>query len=78
MRFKPTDHKLLNEEPNFTKAFINVGCMRFYQKLQGFHIQISKEFATNFIGTTSELRMLNFVVSPEIIAQPIEIPRKGK
>ena len=69
LRFEPMDLKLLNEEPNFVEAFRNAGCMRFCQKLQGFYVHISKDFATNFTGTTYKVGMLNFVVAPGIIAQ---------
>ena len=72
------DMNLLNEEPNFVKALKNTGCMRFCQKLQGFHTQISNEVATNFTGTTSKVGILNFSVSPKTIAQGIEIPRQGE
>jgi len=40
VRYEPMDLKLLNEDPSFEEAFNSVGCMRFYQKLQGFHAHV--------------------------------------
>ena len=46
--------------------------------MQGFHGRISKEFATNFTGTSSKLGMLKFFVSLGTIAQATEVSRRGE
>ena len=52
--------------------------MRFYQKLQGYHAQVSKDFVLNFFATNSEVVILSLKVSPKNIAQATKIPRSGE
>ena len=68
-RYEHMDLKLMNEDPTAMEVFRRTGCLQFYQKLQSFHAQISKDFATIFIGTSSKVGILNLTVSPEIISQ---------
>ena len=72
------DLELLNEDPSFAEAFNSVGCMRFCQKLQGFHAQVSKYFAVSFVGIASKVGVLSFVVSPKTISLSTEILRMGE
>ena len=72
------DLKLLNEDPTAMEFFRRTGCLQFCQKLQGFHAQVSKDFATNFTGTTTKVGILNLTVTPESISQAIGIHRGGE
>ena len=67
-RYEPMDLKLLNEDPTSMEVFRRICCLQFCQRLQGFHAQVSKDFATNFIGTTSKVGILNLTVTPERIS----------
>ena len=49
------DTNLLNEDPTAMEVFRRTGCLQFCQRLQGIRLQVSKDFATNFIGTTSKV-----------------------
>ena len=69
VRYEPMDLKLLNEDPSFMDDFRNFGFPHFYQNLQGFHTQISKDFVANFTGRASKVVVLNFTVSPDTISQ---------
>ena len=78
VRHEPMDMRFLEENPTFTQAFSNVGCLRFCQKLQGYHGKISKEFSINFIGTGSKVGVLIFSVSLDTISQATKIPNSGE
>lgn len=74
VRYELMDLKMVNEETSFATTFTSAGCMRFCQKLQGYHAQVSKDFAVIFFGTASKVGVLNFMVSPKTIAQEKKIP----
>ena len=67
-RYRPMDMNFLNEDLTAMEVFRRTGCLQFYQRLQGFHLQVSKDFATSFTGKTSKVRMLNLTVTPETIS----------
>ena len=69
VRYEPMDLKLLNEDPSAMEAFMKVCFLQFCQKIQGFHVHVSKDFATNFTGTTSKVGVLNLTLSPHAISQ---------
>jgi hypothetical protein len=78
VRYEPTYMKLLEEDPTFVQSFANMGCLRFCQKLQGFHAQITKDFTLNFTGIGTKVGILSLNVSPDTISHATEIPRSGE
>ena len=56
-------------------AFKQVGCWRFCRKLQGGHVQVTKDFAFNFAGLNSRVGVLEIPISPEVIYAVTDIPR---
>ena len=68
VRYEPMDMRLIAEDPKLSQDFSNAGCMWFFQKLQGYHAQVSKYIAINFIGIGSKVGSLNFAVSLDTIA----------
>ena len=46
--------------------------------MQGYHAEVCKNFAVNFVGMDSKVEILIFIVSPETIAQETEILRSGE
>ena len=75
LRFEPESMKVLAEDKIVMDAFRKTSCLKFCEKLQGGHIQVSKEFALHFSGTSTKVGMLNISVTPEIIAIVKETPR---
>jgi len=65
------DSILKNNEVEQT--FKQVSSWRFCEKLQGGHMQVTKEFALNFTGLNSKVGVLEFPISPEVISTIIEI-----
>ena len=78
VKYDPMDLKLVNEDSSFAATFTTAGYMRFCQKLQRYHAQVSNDFVVNFFGIASNVGVLNFMVSPETISQPTEIHRTGE
>lgn len=76
--YEPTDMKLLEEDLVFSYPFAIIRCLRFFEKLQGFHGQIAKYISMNFTRTKTKVGMLNFAVSPYTISHVIQIPRSGE
>ena len=77
-RSEPIHPKLIMEDPSFMEAFTRAGCMQFFQRLQCHHIQVSRDFALNFKGTSTKFGILHFPVSPDRISQATRIPRTGE
>ena len=75
LRYEPTDMNMINEDPKIVEVFRRTGCLQFCDKLQGYHVQVSKEFTLNFSGTTTKVGMLNLSITPEVIAVATGIPR---
>ena len=74
-RYEPMDMNFLNEYSTSMEVFRRTGCLQFRQRLQGFHLQVSKDFSNSFIGTTSKVGILNLIVTPESISTATGIPR---
>lgn len=71
---KSLDFLLRNSEVE--QAFKQVGCWRFCEKLQGGHMQVTKEFAFNFRRLNSKFGVLELPISLEVISIVTEIPRE--
>ena len=77
VRIEPDNTSLLDESPIFKDSFLQVGFLRFFQKLEGFLVQVAKDFALNCDGVKTRVGPLEIVVSPYSIAQATKIPRFG-
>jgi len=78
LHYEPTYMKLLEEELAFTQSFSSVGCLRFCQKLQGFHAKITKDFALNFTWIGTKVGILSLNISPDNTSHATKIPRSGE
>lgn len=78
LRTEPEGLDLALRDEGVKKAFKDAGCWNFCKKLQGGHVQVTKDFALNFTGLNSKIAMLEVQVSPEAIAIITEIPRGGE
>ena len=76
--FEPLSTTMLDENPMFKDSFRQVGCLRFCQKLEGFHVQVARDFALNYDGIKSKVGPLEITISPDSIAQATKIPRFGE
>jgi len=78
LRCEPQILKLINYDPSFRVSFEQVGCMKFCEKIQGFNVQLTKDFALNFNGVQTKIVDITFQVSQEIVAVATEIPVQGE
>ena len=71
---EPQDLILFEDDPTFKASFKRVGCMNFFQKIQGFNQQVTKDFALHFDGIKTNVGDLEFVVTPHSISVATRIP----
>ena len=67
LRNEPEGLDIILKNNEVEQAFKQVGYWRFCEKLQGGHMQVTREFALNFIGLNSKVGVLEFPISPEVI-----------
>ena len=48
----------------------------FVKKLQGGHMQVTKEFVSNFTGFNSKVGVLELIIYLEVISVVIQIPKE--
>ena len=75
LRTEPEGLEALTKDKSVEEAFKNAGCWRFCEKLQGGHMQVTREFALNFTCSNTKVGVLDLQISPEIISLVTEIPR---
>ena len=51
----------------------NVGWFAFYEKLQGYHSQVTMDFIKNYKDEMVQLKSLTVKVNEEFIAQAIDV-----
>ena len=61
LRFEPQDLTLINSDPLIRVAFEQVGCIRFFEKIQGYNVQLTKYFSLSFSGLDVKVGGLTFV-----------------
>ena len=52
--------------------------MRFYERIQGYHLQLTKESPKCFDHVQAEVGSMAFLVSTQSIVEAIEIPLSGE
>jgi hypothetical protein len=55
IRFEPQNLQLVNSDPTFIVSFEQDGCMRFCENIQGYNVQLRKEFSLNFNGVQKNI-----------------------
>jgi hypothetical protein len=48
VRFEPTYTSLIEKDMNHVDSFKRLGCWRFWKKLQGYHLEVSRDFVQNY------------------------------
>jgi hypothetical protein len=67
VRFEPQDLRLVNANPTIRVSFEQVGCIRFCEKIQGYNMQVAKEFALSFNGIEANVENMKFQVFEDTI-----------
>jgi hypothetical protein len=58
VRFEPHGLNLVNANPTIRASFEQVGCIGFFEKLQGYKRQVAREFAENLDGANTKVDKL--------------------
>jgi len=61
--FEPQKISNINANPTIRVVFEQVGRMRFCERIQGYHLQLTKEFSKDFDGVIAKVGSLTFLVS---------------
>jgi hypothetical protein len=46
--FEPIDTTLIEQNPNHVDSFKRMGCWRLRHKLEGYHLEVLREFVHNY------------------------------
>ena len=55
-----------------------MGCYKFFQKKQGFHLQVAEAFALSFDGSKAVIGKEEFLIDETLITEVIELPSIGE
>jgi hypothetical protein len=63
---------------NHVDSFKCLVCWRFFQKLQGYHLEVSRDFVQNYRDGKTKIGPLEIHVTSYLIVEVKEIPRIGE
>jgi hypothetical protein len=55
LKFEPQGLQLLNSDPAFRKSFQQVRCLTFCGKMEGYNVEVEKQFSLNFDGVKTKI-----------------------
>ena len=73
-RFNPIGISLTEQNPNHLDAFKCLGCLRFFQKLDGHHLEVNREFLKNYREGKTQFGPMEINLTVDLIAKVTEIP----
>jgi hypothetical protein len=77
VRFEPHDLNLINVDPTIRVSFEQTICIRFYEKIQGYNVELTKKFSLNFTRVGATIARITFQVTKETMSVVTEIPMHG-
>ena len=60
------------------KLFQEVGCYKYYEKIQGFHQQVAEYFSLSFDGSKGVIGREEFLIDEALISEVTELPCTGE
>ena len=78
VRLEPHGMTVIKANPRYEELFRKAGCLRFCQKMDGYHVGVSHLFAVNFDGEASRVGDLKILVSELDISVATGIPAEGE
>lgn len=78
IRFEPQDLALVNLYPTIRVAFEKNGCIKFCENIQGYNVQVNKEFSLYFTKVEAKVGYLRFPVSEVNISVATRIHLHGE
>ena len=77
VRSEPIGTKYLEGYPQIKELLQQVGWLKFMEKFNGFHKEVTKPFARSFNGSEVEIGDIKFIVMESFIAESTECRGKG-
>jgi hypothetical protein len=77
MKSEPQDLELINEDLIIRASFEKFGCMRFYERIKGYNVNLVEQFTLNFTGVSMTIVGITFRVIEETFSAATEIPSHG-
>jgi hypothetical protein len=72
--FEPTGISLSEQNPDHLDEFKCLGCLRFCQKLDGHHWEVSHDFVKNYREGKTQVGPMEINLTVDLIVEVIEIP----
>jgi hypothetical protein len=63
LTYEPQELTLVNSDPAYMVSFEQARCMRFRERIQGYNVQLTKEFTLKFNGVNTVIAGVTFPVS---------------
>jgi len=60
IRYEPHNLQLVNSNPTIKVSFEQAECMIFCDKIQGYNVQVTKDFSLNFNNVQTKINDLIF------------------
>ena len=74
VRYEPENTTQVCRNPKVWKIFQNAGWDMYFERLQGFDVDITEKFSQNLDGHSSMIRKLKIKVTEETIAATSGLP----
>jgi hypothetical protein len=78
VRFEPTNTTMIEKNSNHVDSFKRMGCWRFCDKIEGHHLEVSRDFVKNYKSGKTNVGPLEIHLTMDLIAEVNEIPRTGE
>ena len=77
-RVEPSDMSWVEIVPDRGRLFLEVGWLRFFEKIDGYHTEVSYKFAQCLDKYIVTFDTLKFELTRELIAEATGIPDEGE
>ena len=72
------DVSYLEAHPEVCRLFQEVGCYKYYEKIQGFHQEVAEAFTLSFDGSKEVIEREEFLIDDALILEVTRLPCTGE
>ena len=77
-RDEPSDMSWVHDFPDCARLFLEVGCLSFFEKIDGYHTEVSYKFAQCLDKDIVTFDTLKIELTRELIEEATRIPDEGE
>ena len=77
-RAKPSDMTWVQAFPDYARLFLEARWWRFFERIEGYHIEVSYKFAQCLDKDVVTFDNLNFKLTRELLVEATGIPDEGE